>query len=134
MLIDLLSPEFLGSSVLALGSAAVWLRRQRVGLSKDNADVAVQESNAAAATAVSDVINLMRGEVQRLNEVNSSLGKQLVQTQASNIAMQAELVQLKEQNSILHQEIVELKTQLAKLSKVMEGLSDCSTCDKKVIG
>ena len=131
MEINLLSGEVLGSSLLALGGAAVWLRKQRVGLSKDNADVALAESNVAASTAITGVVELLRSEVQRLNNANAELSKQVVHFQTTNIAQVNELGLLKIQNTNLTLEIKELKEQLIELRDIISNMGDCRQCKHK---
>lgn len=132
MEINLLSGEFLASAAVGVAGVGVWLRKQRVGLARDNTDIAIQESNIQAQTAVANVIELMRSEVQRLNEVNTHLSKQLVDYQASNIALSGELSTLRMQNAKLTNEVTELKNQLDQLALMIQQFGDCRSCGKRV--
>ena len=78
----------------------------------------VQDAKLAGASAESDVIEMLRKEVQRMSDSNKSLGIALQEFQRENLELRREICEL-------HQNIGSLSDRLNILSRVRYICSEC---------
>lgn len=95
---NIITPEHVGGGIVGL--TGIWLLFKKVLVKS-----AIEDTNLSSSEAYNDVINLLRQEVQRLNENNTMLVRELSELHVENSKLRGEVTALKDTVAVMRTQL-----------------------------
>jgi len=103
------APELIGAGLAAIAAIAVSFKKMAAGWSSDSAHT--------------EVIDMLRTEVNRLSTQNATMAEKLNALQTELIKLNGELARMTIENNQLHAEVARLTHEVTRLQNVMPGVA-----------